>query len=326
MDETATKNAGYMDKSLYGARNFLAPKIFSLHLLICAAAVIGPCMAADAPALQKPVPAEVQALVPTGMKLIFFRADNGRAERSDAIAILEQAKKSADPNESTGPRPLIMLRKTGGVYKEEARNDKIIACSNCGEDMDDPFTPDGIELTPDHLVVEQDHGPASSAVYKFMRDPKSQQWIVVSAVNTLAEQSMAAGKFIKTPTRLKLPTPPFLTNFDPGWRTPQFWNAVVVNDKTHDFSFLKSSSNEKDLDERIDDNCKKSGVCHVLAKQLIGCVALVKGHSGIFYAGSSSTVKGNAENKAKSSALNECAKHSPGACEAIRSDCSQSSK
>ena len=300
MDETVKSDPIYTDKDSFGpnerlqlsrveqhklTRHFAASDVFArcLIALACTTSFISPCMAADAPALQAPVPEEVQALVPAGMKLIYFRADNGRTEGSDAVAILDHTNKPADPNMSTGPRPLIMLRKTGGVYKEEARNDHVIACSSCGEDMDDPFTPGGIELTPNHLVIEQDHGSASSAVYKFVRDPKSEQWIVTSAVNTLAKQSLTGGGFNKTPTRLKLPTPPLLTNFDPGWRTPQFWKAVVVNDKTHDFSFVGNQSDEKALDESVKDECQKSGICHVLVKQLNGCVALVKDQSGSFY-------------------------------------------
>lgn len=300
----------------------IRPIVFALA---CAAAWIGPSAAADAPAVQTPVPPEVQALVPAGMKLIFFRADNGRAERSDAIAIIAQAEQSADRNEGNSPRPLIMLRKVHGVYKEEVRNDNIIGCATCGEDHDDPFTPGGIALTPNHLVIEQDHGSASSAVYRFMRDPKSEQWDVVGAVNTVAKPSLG-GTVQKTSTAVALPTPPLLANFNPGWQSPQFWNAVATNDATHDFSFLSSQSNEKDLDAHVADACKKTGACHVLVKQRSGCVALVKDHLGIFYAGSANGVSSTSKIQAKSSALDQCAKRGAGQCEAIRSDCAPNSQ
>lgn len=299
-----------------------ASKIRSIFLaLACAAACVGVSAAAGAPA----VPSEVQALVPAGMKLIFFRADNGRAERSDAIAIMAQTQQSTDQSEGKSTRPLLMLRKVHGVYKEEARNDNIIGCATCGEDHDDPFTPGGIALTPNHLVIEQDHGSASSAVYRFMRDPKSEQWDVVSAVNTVAKQSLGGG-VQKTSTAVELPTPPLLANFNPGWQSPQFWNAVATNDATHDFSFLSSQSNEKDLDAHVADACKKTGACHVLVKQRSGCVALVKDHVGIFYAGSANGVSSTSKSQAKSSALDQCTKRGAGQCEAIRSDCAPNSQ
>lgn len=276
-------------------------------------------------AIQTPVPPEVQALVPSGMKLLFFTTNQGGAEGSDAVAILESTRMPANAHISTGPRPLIVLRKSEGVYREVARNDKIIGCSTCGEDADDPFLPQGIQLTPGHLVIDQEHGPGpSTAVYDFVRDSKTQQWIVTKAVNTHVEQSPVGTNLIQTPTALVLPKPPLLVNFDPGWHETQLWAAIAVNGKTGRFAFLGEFPDQHSLDNNIKDECQQRGVCTVLVKQDFGCMALAKDAKGRFFAGSS-LVAGVGEQESKENALKECRSHDGGACEIVRRDCSTAS-
>lgn len=277
-------------------------------------------------AIQAPVPSEVQALVPTGMKLLFFKADEGRAEGSDAIAILESMRKPADAHTSTGPRTLIMLRKSNGIYREVARNNKIIGCSTCGEDADDPFLPQGVELTPGHLVIDQEHGSApSTAVYTFVRDPKTQEWLVTHAVNTHVGQSPVGGDFIKTPTPLVLPNPPLLVNFDPAWREAQFWGAIIVSEKAGGFMFMGNLPDQQSLDKSISAVCRQKGLCKVLVKQNFGCMALAKDAKGRFFAGASLT-SDNADTHSREHALNECKSLGGNACQIVRSDCSTPSR
>ena len=270
-----------------------------------------------------PVPDELKAFVPPDMKLLVYKT-TGTTEGSDAVAVLERKKKyTADPDATAEQRLLLLFRREDGALREVARNDKIIGCPTCGEEMDDPFLPDGVELKQNHLIIEQDHGELpSTATYKFLYDAKTQQWEVTSAINTHYDQPVLGGAPPKTVSILKLPNPPLLTSFDPGWRTPQFWNAIVVNENAQSFVIIDDEPDEKSLDSRIQDSCKVDGKCTVLVKQNYGCMALVKDGAGQFYTGTSLSKKRTAGKDAVDSALRQCNHKDRGSCEVVRHDCS----
>ncbi|TCV97221.1 uncharacterized protein DUF4189 [Luteibacter rhizovicinus] len=270
-------------------------------------------------AVPQDAPAEVRELVPADSKLIFYKA-TGSTDGSDAVAVMERQKKNAsDPDITSGQRPLLVLRKIDGVFKEVARNDRVIACSVCGATFEDPFDRELTTLTPGHIHIEHNYGgrQVSSFIYNFSYNAATKQWRVTDAVSTWFDN---LGEGAKHVDKVPLPTSGLLADFDPRWRAPVFWNALVVNDQAQTFSMIIGERDPVSLEKSMQESCQSSGNCRVLFKQANGCLALAKDSSGVFYAASSQKKK--ALKEVASEALNECNEGGKGSCKVIRHDCS----
>ncbi|SFS18912.1 protein of unknown function [Dyella sp. OK004] len=277
------------------------------------------------PVATQSLPAELKAFVPPDTKVIFYKA-TGTTDGSDAVVVLERQKQiPSEADITSGQRPLLMFRRVNGVFKEVDRNNNIIACSTCGDFLDDPFGDHLVDLTPGHMKIEQIHGGhhPSSADYTFVYDRAAQQWRVVSASRTRFGD---AGEGAKKVEKLQLPSDTLLTDFDPQWHRPEYWNALVVNDKTHAFSSIVDKPDEQSLDEDIHGDCQSEGICHVLVKQKYGCMALVKSGSGQFFTATSTLEERGGGAAVSRKALDQCTGQGKSPCEVLRNDCSTGSR
>lgn len=260
-------------------------------------------------------PAELKAFIPPGQKLLVYKGSG-----NDVALVIEKQKADADaPDITKGQRTLLLLHRIDGTLQTVLSNDKVIACSTCGDFMDDPFADHLLTLTPGHIHVEQYHGgrQPSSAIYDFTYDAASKQWRVSNAVNTRFADS---GEGEKTIEKLPLASPALLSDFDPNWHKPEFWGGYAVNDKAHTFAAIVDASDEASLDKSIHDSCQSDGKCHVLVKQLYGCMALARDGAGQFYTATSQKKK--AADDVAHDALKQCTAGSKGACEVLRHSCS----
>ena len=93
-------------------------------------------LAAQASQAAKP-PADVQAALPAGQKLLAWEAaDLNRDGRPDAIMVSEAKAASEDD----GPRLLqVLLRQPDGQLKVAARSERAVMCRQCGGVFGDPF-------------------------------------------------------------------------------------------------------------------------------------------------------------------------------------------
>lgn len=274
------------------------------------ALVIGMAMfAVNAIASDIVAPPEVSSAAPAGTHLAFYKAS-----AVDAVAVYETASDASGSRK----RDFIVFRKKDGVFQPVVRNDKIIACSTCTPERDDPFLGGRhIDVSPGHIHVEQIYGDAhpSSATYDFTYDTASGQWKVNSASRT---DGTAEGK--DATKKLPLPASGLLKDFDGRWSTTSYWNALVVNDTKHSFQFLLSSPSEEALAATIKKSCDEKGNCRVIARVQDGCLALARDAGGQFFA--AATPGTGSEDKASQEAMATCKSKGKGECEAVRTSCS----
>lgn len=299
-------------------RNFLG-------LLACTAGLAGSAMADDPPSVS--LPEDVKALAPAAMIPIFY------SEMDSDAALIVQTKDDHPDNPSHDPyahpqtRWLIMFRKEHGSYKEVDRSDKIIACSTCGEDGEDPFFPEGIELKNGRLDTQQDTTiEPSTADYQFSYDPKLGHWIVTSASTTEVDQNFSEGPLThQKPQKIPLPTPPLLANFDPGWQ-PREPMLAFSADESGENTYSSSADTERLLDVMLKADCENHKACKVLVKQVNGCAALVKDGGQLFVGKSSVKLDGAHDDDAKKKealdqAMSACKSGGGSTCQVIRNEC-----
>jgi Domain of unknown function (DUF4189) len=279
--------------------------LVSLATLACCGA-----QAADAPT----APTEIAAAAPAGTHLIFFKA-SGDATAADAVAVYETSANSA----GTKQRDLIVFRKQGGKFAPVAQNDKIIACSTCSQFHNDPF--DGgsyVTVKPGHIHVEQmDSGETPSTTsFEFAYDTASGKWRVTDATRVDVKDGRGTAKSRKLP----LPASGLLSDMDGQWQQPVYWNALVVNEQKHSFSFILSKPSEKALDAAVHASCADASACRVLVKQNDGCMSLARDADKAFFSASSTDPK--AEDAVSDKALATCKAGGKGECEAVRTECS----
>jgi hypothetical protein len=289
-----------------------APFRATLKAMTYVAAILLPAIAiAEAP---PSAPAEVATLAPAGTKLIFFKA-SGTTEGSDAVAVFEASTASGPAQ-----RDLLVLRKKDGVFRLADRNDKLIACSTCGQFMDDPFLNDGdVSVTPGHIRISQmDSGENQSGVnYQFAYDPATSTWKVTGGERVVAADM---GHDPAKTQKAALPASGLLKDVDAHWAPVSYWNGVVVNDKDHSFFSSVSVKSEQALDAELKKECTDASSCHVVIKQQNGCYALVKDENQAFF--TATVAKKRSADEASAKALAECKAHGKGKCEIQRNDCS----
>jgi len=269
------------------------------------------------------VPEELKAFVPLDMKLLVYKT-TGTTDGSDALAVLEKQKKNvSDPDIISGQRRLLVFRRENGALKEVARNENIIACSTCGWLLDDPsFIPEGVELTPGRIRIEQADARFHPSYSKFVftYDASTQQWRVASSEIGVSTQDDDSGDWKMQVT--KLPPSPIilLADFDPkAWRKPEYWNAIPVNEKTHEMASIFNDPGQKSLNKDLDDACRSHGMCTVLVKQLYGCLAVVRDSAWRYFTINSMHTTGK---QATDDAMRQCTQHGKGACKVEVYGCS----
>ncbi|HEX7814574.1 DUF4189 domain-containing protein [Dyella sp.] len=265
---------------------------------------------------QVSAPAEVTAAAPKGTHLVFFRA-SGEQVGADAVAVFETAADASGAKQ----RDLVVFRKQASGFTVVAHNDKVIACSTCSQFHDDPFSAgQHIEVSPGHIHIEQmDSGETpSTTTFDFSDDTSARQWRVTDASRVQVKNGRGKGVTRKLP----LPASGLLADMDGQWSTPTFWNALVVNDQKHTFSFLLSKPSEQAIDAAIhaSSSCADGAACRVLVKQHDGCMGLARDADKTFFSATSPDPK--AEDAVAKQALAACKAGGKGDCETVRTECS----
>jgi hypothetical protein len=117
---------------------------------IAVAALLAPCRAAAA----SPVPTGYERALPSGFRVMAVA--RSRPDRAHDFIVVALAARSdrRDPRASPAPpRPLIVLRRSGGRYRQVARNDHIVLRSNEGGQCD-PFVDGGITAKGRFITIE----------------------------------------------------------------------------------------------------------------------------------------------------------------------------
>ncbi|MDQ0010329.1 hypothetical protein J2T07_002519 [Luteibacter jiangsuensis] len=287
----------------------------ALNALLATALASSPAFALQETPIS--APAEVEALSPTGMHLIFFKTSGDQPD-ADAAAVFETNSGDRDSRQ----RELILLRKKDGRFHEVDRNDKIIGCTTCDQFRQDPFLDRHITVTPGHIsILHTDSGEKeSTAEYQLVYDSGISHWRITSAKRTDFELGQGNGVSQAIP----LPSSGLMKDFDAKWKARSFWTAIVVNDVSHQFHFVSSVPSERELDVTMNRRCNDPSTCRILVKQQDGCVALVQDELKNFFA--SALPLKRSEAQAEGKAMSECKLHGHGTCTPIRTGCTLGSR
>lgn len=254
---------------------------------------------------------EVIAAAPQGTRLISFRSSGPQSD-ADAIAVYE----TAPDQEGVRHRDLVVFRRKSGKFIPEIRSGKIIACSKCSQFHDDPFDDGNVGVTPGRIHIEQMDGgeKPSTTILDFVR--KADAWRVTEATRITVEE----GRGEQVTEKLPLPASGLMQDMDARWSVPTFFNAVVVNDKTHKFAFLHGSRTPAELEKSIAMSCRDGSDCRVLVRQQDGCMSLVRDEKLRAFAVG---IQGSKDKQnAVALALAKCRVEGNGKCEEVRTDCS----
>jgi hypothetical protein len=264
-------------------------------------------------------PPEIVAAAPDGTRLIFFKSSGDQADGT-AAAVYETPPDSNDVRHRT----LIIFGRKGGGFTPEVTNDKVIACSKCSQFHDDPFNPkyaeNYVDVAPDHIYMEQADGGERPSTTTLDFSRKKDRWYVAKAVREVIE----AGRYESSTERLPLPASRLVQDMDARWSVPVYLNAIVVNDVTGRFAFIRGARSKESLENSIATDCKGSD-CRVLVRQGDGCMSLVRDGSGRSFGVSVPNPNARTAERAvaASKALAECESSGGTACKEIRTDCAK---
>ncbi|QWT20174.1 DUF4189 domain-containing protein [Bacillus sp. NP157] len=254
-------------------------------------------------------PPEVMAEAPARAGLIAFKV-SGVQPNADAVAVFES---SPDANGSRA-RTIVVFGRKDGAFIPDFRNDKLIACSNCGQFHDDVFDVSLVKVVVGHIHIEQaDSGEKqSSTTIDLAR--KSGAWRVASATR----QTFDAGRGAPRDEKLKVPPSGLASEMDARWQYVPSYNAIVVNNKDGKFKFVHYYHSPDLVWKAAGPDCNPMD-CKVLVQQQDGCISLVRDASlRNFAAGTPDPLDRKA---ALSKAMDGCSAAGSQACKEVNTDC-----
>lgn len=278
-----------------------------------AAMVAAAAWSTSAEALPQPPP-EVIAAAPARTTLLAYKA-NSTQSGATAVAVYE----TAPDRDGVKHRQMTIFDNKDGKFIPESTSDKLIACSMCSQFHDDSFYADHVEVSADHVHIDQfDSGEMPSTTsLDFVQ--KQGQWYVTKATRVTYE----AGGGEPAREELPLPASRLVQDMDGRWSVPVYFNAIVVNDTTGRYSFPHGSHTVKELQDDIATSftCKAAGCRVVLQTQQDGCMSLVRDGSGKWFAGS------NTDPESKAGALDKamaaCRSGGSSTCKEVETRCNK---
>jgi hypothetical protein len=309
----------------------------SLVLLLCAA-TLSACKANkdDMPAVESKTESNVTAaenikkntasfLRENESLLLEKHADFDSDGLQDTIAVAQLPVDAVANQQAYVKRRLLVLHNTKDGLQLLAENEKLIACSKCGQQLDDPFASRDLQLKDQTLIINQTENNAHpySSSYEFKFDTNTKTWQLSKGTRTRQEEN-DSGDWVSQTESVPVTPVMDISKVDGKWAVPQYWNAVVVNKETGSYTSFFNLETESALQLQIDQACKNESKCDVLTKTNYGCVVIVQDDKNQIYAGGSGT--SNKTNQALSlDVMNRCKAANQQGCKEILAECSVSS-
>ncbi|MGN6480441.1 DUF4189 domain-containing protein [Luteibacter sp.] len=265
-------------------------------------------------ATQKPAPAvpqEVAAEAPAGSTLLAF-ASSGSQPNATAAAVFQGAATKNDARYRT----LIVFAKRDGRFTPEFSSDKILGCSKCTQFHDDPFWPDGINVKPSRITINQGDGGETPSVTSIRLVRRGDAWTVESATREVVRGGRGDAKT----EDIALPASRLAKDLDAGWVVPVFYNTIVVNNTTGRFIFRHRTPTPDGVWDEVRGRCNKQE-CSILVQQKDGCISLVQDASAKSF-GAGTPDEGN-ERAASAKAMAACQAAGGQQCKVVRTDCAR---
>jgi Domain of unknown function (DUF4189) len=240
----------------------------------------------------------------------------------DTVAVVESPVSATAHQAAHSKRRLLVLHNTQDGLQLTAENEKLIACSKCGQQLDDPFASKDIQLSGQTLTIKQIENNAhpNSVSYEFTFDKATKTWLL-SKGEVVRQQQQDSGDWAAE--RKSLPVTPSLeiSKVDGKWSVPQYWNAVVTDKQGSLYTSFFNLESEAALQSVIDEACKNDDKCNVIAKANYGCIAMAQDDKNRLYAANSNdSIKAAVD--LVESAMNECKAASGQGCKEVFAECS----
>lgn len=256
-------------------------------------------------------PQEVMASAPKGTTLLFY-TDSGNQPHADAAAVFE----TAPDKDGVRWRTLTIFGKKDGVFVEDVRTDKLMACSKCSQFHDDPFDPENFKVGRGHIRIDQMDGGEKPTTTTLELTRQSGAWHVIKATR----RTVDVGRYNDRTRALPIPASDLVKDMDAKWDVPWYLNTLLLNHKNNAFIFLHGDLSTEAMWQTQKGRCDQQD-CVILVQQRDGCISLVRDSKGKSYPGSTSNPK--KEDESISDAMKACTSDGGVECEEIRTDCSR---